>query len=511
MGRSGLPAPGRHGVLDQRAHEGMPVVTPPDASAQVPPGTSVRAASPKGDASDRAASQSFRARLRGAWLPLLWPLRPTPPALPVPLAAVLVVVALATGASVELLRVTGPSATRSVFAEDAAFLRDARALPLHQSLLQPYNGYLQLLPRLVALPERWLPLESAAWLFAAGAAMVVSCLALVVFAATAGTMRSVALRAVLASLWVLLPAAWWETLDFSANGIWYLIPTCFWVLLWRPATRRGLTVGCVVAFLTVSSNLLAVVLLPLALMRLLVLPRGREWAIPMALTGGALLQGIVALRAPARNSFPLHPSPSALLESYFTRAYLLLPGESIASSAFGLLGLGAVAIAVVVVVAALAVELGRPHVSLVAASAVCTGGVLLVAASWSSWLPSMAPGADDPGVTTSSRYAVPTALLTLSALVLAADRRPWARGQTMPVPRLIRLAALGGLTVVGITLTLGVVLDFRGFPARRDYFRDWAAGVAAARAACSSGASSVKLLATPENFSPYLTCKQLAG
>jgi hypothetical protein len=105
-----------------------------------------------------------------------------------------------------LLRVPGIPAWDTIYAEDySEFLIAALQHPWH--LLIQYNGYEQLLPRVIAQLVTYLPLADAATAFACCGALTAAACALFVFHASAGHVRSAALRVLLAVAVVLLSSA----------------------------------------------------------------------------------------------------------------------------------------------------------------------------------------------------------------------------------------------------------------------------------------------------------------
>jgi hypothetical protein len=165
----------------------------------------------------------------GTLLPELFPVPPQrQPASFGPLAAraLLSVIALAAGAMVLLLRIAGRSPLTTIWAEDrTVFLVQALASPRH--LFASYAGYLQLLPRLIAQLVSFLPLRDASAAFAITGAVIASAVALFVFHASAGHIRSVWLRGLLAAAVLLLPVAPLEIADSGVNSPWYLLFALF--------------------------------------------------------------------------------------------------------------------------------------------------------------------------------------------------------------------------------------------------------------------------------------------
>jgi hypothetical protein len=238
----------------------------------------------------------------GALLPELFPEPPPPQATSAGRVAVRVflsVLALAAGAVVLLLRIAGRSPVTTIWAEDrTVFLVQALASPWH--LFASYAGYLQLLPRMIGQLAAFLPLPDAAAAFAISGAVIASAVALFVFHASAGHIRSGWLRGLLAVAVLLLPVAPLEIADSGVNTPWYLLFALFWAALWRPRTRRGMALAALIAFLAGSSTPLALALAPLFIARLAALRRVREHAVTAGFAAGLLLQ--LPVIASAHNS-----------------------------------------------------------------------------------------------------------------------------------------------------------------------------------------------------------------
>jgi hypothetical protein len=242
--------------------------------------------------------QAFRQRYQavqpdtGALLPELFPEPPQRAAAPSADLAVRVslsVIALVAGAVVLLLRIAGPSPLTTIWAEDrTVFLEQALASP--QNLVASYAGYLQLLPRLIAQFVSFLPLRDASAAFAISGAVIASAVALFVFHASAGHIRSPWLRGLLAAAVLLLPVAPLEIADSGVNTPWYLLFALFWAALWRPRGRGGMVLAGTVAFLAGASTPLALALAPLLIVRIAGLRRVREHAVTAGFVVGLLLQ-----------------------------------------------------------------------------------------------------------------------------------------------------------------------------------------------------------------------------
>jgi hypothetical protein len=205
------------------------------------------------------------------------------------LAAAAQVAAVALGAVALLLRVPGIPPWRTVYAEDYfLFLPGALQHPWH--LFVAFDGYVQIVPRLIAQLVTYLPLADAARGFAVAGALVAALCALFVFHASAGHIRSVTLRVLLASGVILLSSAPMEIADSGVNTLWYLGLAMFWAVLWRPRTPAGIAVAAIVSFFATASTIVVILYAPLLALRLIALRRPREHAVTAGWLAGCLLQ-----------------------------------------------------------------------------------------------------------------------------------------------------------------------------------------------------------------------------
>ncbi len=166
----------------------------------------------------------------------------------------------------QLVRQPGSPSWDHVWAEDGSeFLTTAWGKPSLTTIGEPYAGYLHVIPRIIASVAAALPVERAALGIAAGSSLVVSCLSLYVYFASASLLRSQWARILLAGLVVLLPATAFETNATGTNLHWYLIFACFWVFVVQSESWPAIAVGSAVALVAALSDPLAALLLPLAL------------------------------------------------------------------------------------------------------------------------------------------------------------------------------------------------------------------------------------------------------
>jgi hypothetical protein len=205
------------------------------------------------------------------------------------LCAAAQIAAIGVGTVLLLLRIPGLPSWDTIYGEDYwEFFAQALQQPWH--LFIAYNGYEQFVPRVLALFATYLPLAQVSKFLAVSGAVIACGCGLFIFYASAGYIRSAALRALLGTAVVLLPIAPMEIADSGVNTPWYLLLAMFWALLWRPRTRTGMAVAALVAFAAASSDSVCVLFIPLVAARLYVLRRPREHAVTAGWLAGCLVQ-----------------------------------------------------------------------------------------------------------------------------------------------------------------------------------------------------------------------------
>lgn len=200
---------------------------------------------------------------------------------------------LLAGILLQLFR--SPDFTRNVvWAEDGFFLSAAYNDSFADAVTTPYGSYLHLVPRVLMQLIALLPVELAANAIAVCAAVFVVGLAVYVHHLSGAVFETRWARAAIAVAMVLAPASGYETNATIINLHWYLMFTAFWVLVAAPRSNRGIALGAVVVGMSVLSDPLTGVLLPLGLVGLLSLRSRRAVVIPAVLVVGAVIQFAVA-------------------------------------------------------------------------------------------------------------------------------------------------------------------------------------------------------------------------
>ena len=194
------------------------------------------------------------------------------------------------GAVISIYGQNGVGALDTIWAEDGATFYQAT---LHHGLLGtlaiPYNGYYQLVPRLLIQLVRVFPLTAAAQTITIVGALATSCLAVLVYAASSEHLSSRILRLCVAAPVAVLYVGQEELGNNIVNIPWYMVYAAFWMLLWNPEETWRRWLAAIVLFLTAASDPMVVVLLPLAVARVAVV-RGRGFAGQAAFVAGLAYQ-----------------------------------------------------------------------------------------------------------------------------------------------------------------------------------------------------------------------------
>ncbi|WP_027341666.1 hypothetical protein [Hamadaea tsunoensis] len=368
------------------------------------------------------------------------------------------------GAAASLLRVNGHGAWDSIWAQDASvYLSDALTRSPAAALTTPVGGFLPLVPRLLAEVATLFPVEWAAAVASTLAALVTSALALLVYVASSAHLSWRLSRVLVAAPLVLAPIGQGRfgpdsgsVIDNLATLQFPLLYATFWLLLWSPV-RIGprIAAGLVVAG-TALTTPYALLLLPLAALRIAVRRDVHGILLAGYLAVGAVLQFVTfALAGGAGGT--LRPNPVWALGEY---ARWLVPhtlfGERWEAQrspwGYGIASLTILALAL----AAALVRLTKPRWQLAIAAA--TTSVVLASAEL------MTLGA------TADRYLYAPGLLLIAALAAL----------LAPRPDPLALAPAGVLALI-----LAVVSALNWFvPNHRSAARSWAVVVAEARMAC---------------------------
>ncbi|WP_369964073.1 hypothetical protein [Leifsonia sp. EB34] len=369
------------------------------------------------------------------------------------------------------------------WAEDGRTFVSAAALGGPRVLLQPYAGYLHTVPRLVAAVVVLLPVSWSALATTAAACAIAGGLAVVVFVCARELVPWLPARLFVAGLTVLAPLVPREVLGTLADLHSLILWTLFWVALSRPRTTRAAVTLSAVALLGALTEIQAVFLAPLLLLRS---HDRRVWIVRAGLSAGIVAQLVVTSAWPRAENTDPAVDPLSIAYGYLINAVLPLAvpqsqlGHVLAATgpAVGLLVL-----AIVLATAVYVVLRGAGGQRLLVAAALA-GSVLLYAVSVeTNPNPLYDYAARTPGQLDSvwlTRYGVvPSMLLALVPAVGAAIvwRRRGLRHGRAQWPAWSVLAAAG--------LCAALILAQAGpQPTRRSHGPAWQPQLASASAQC---------------------------
>jgi hypothetical protein len=396
-----------------------------------------------------------------------------------------------------------------VWAEDGRFLEDRLRSGPGGSLLEPFQGYLHVLPRAVVELAAVLPLRHYAVAVTGLSCLVVGAVAALVYVCSRDVLVSRAARCALALVTVLVPTAAVEALGNTANLHWFLLWLTPWVLLCRPrSTRQGWALGLVL-LLVALSELQAVYFVPLLLLE----PRDRRrWPMAAGLLVGLAAQ-VAVLLATGRSAGSAdsgNPTVLDLVQGYGLHVFLQqwLPGRGGVGEVLVDHGWPLVVLASLPFLVAVGVLVGggRDRDDRVVSAAVLVGAVVPFVAGLVLNFRDFLAFADldlaTLAVFAPLRYALVPSMFVLAAVVVVADRLARAPSRVRQGIAVTLLLALG---------VLGVVHAGPG-PTNRSGFPGWASGVAVAVRECRAGAERVAVPQAPEGWEVDVDCARvLAG
>lgn len=413
---------------------------------------------------------------------------------------------LALAVVLQLLRLGLTGSLDAIWAEDGpVFLAEALVHGTWHAIGSEYSGYLVLVPRLIAELALLVPFRDAAAAISILSAVVVALSGLVVWYASSAHIANPYLRGALVAATVLVPVGGLETIDSAAYVSWYMLFATFWLLLWRPRTQLGATLGALFVLATALSNPGVWFFAPLAILRALAIRDRRDLTIVLAF----FLGGLIQVRALAISHY------EAVEPVWEAKIFAVALQRLVDGAAFGLrLGgnawadLGWPFLIVLAICMVLAFALGLRQAGAgarwLAAIAIPTALAMFLlsiyqrAAGAGMYWPAGAYNGS------AGRYSVVPVLLLISVgLVLieasakrrrAPDGRPWL--------------AIGAVALVAIS----VVTSFsqRDTAARGN--PSWSASLDRGAAACAAGQLEATPVPTsPPGFGMLLTCEQIAA
>lgn len=386
-----------------------------------------------------------------------------------------------------------------VWAEDGFFLQQRLDAGPLVSLVDPYQGYLHLVPRAIVEVAALVPLRDYAVAVTGLCCLTVGAVAALVHACSRDVVESRAARVVLGLVTVLVPTVASEVLGNTANLHWFLLWLTPWVLLCRPTSfRQGWALGAVLLAVSLT-EIQAVYFAPLLLIGI----RDRR-RLPMlvAMAAGLVAQFVMALTV-HRPEDEGTPSLTDLVQGYGLHVFVQMwrpatsgVGDVLVDHGWALVVLASVPFLVVLGMLVAGSRTGDRRVLtgtlLVGALAPFVLGMVL---NFRSFLAFGDFGFETLAVFAPLRYAVVPAMFVLAAAVVVADR----------ASRVVRTALLCGVLALGLWhLDPG--------PTNRSHERGWSAAVDEADQWCrDTGVAMVQIRTAPVSWEIFLECADVIG
>lgn len=418
---------------------------------------------------------------------------PAAPRRPTPAIVAGYSLGFAAAAAYLLIIPAGRSHLTRIYGEDGVFfLQGALKEGLVAHLFTPLDGYLHLLPRLGAEVVALLPLTWWAAGLAVTAALARAAMAVLVYAATSGHIRSRPLRFAIAASLIVLPSGNGEALNNLANLHWFVVFAAFWTLLWRPVHRWQNALAAMALFLFVATTPMGFLLAPLAAVRL-ALPRRRDRAPAIVFFIGLAVQFSHVLAAD-RGHNPI--DTTALLGGAAARGPMVtLTGPELAIYLYPrlvhrLLGgfyswPAVLALIVVVGLAGVAIVRGDASRRLLTLACLCFGGAVICVSLYANWRAELGI---HYGMNV-QRYSAAPGPFFFAAIALGLAERP-------RVPW--RYAMMAARLAVVISISTGVWYQWHANQAPLTGIT-WSDAIAESSQSCDTGMKKVQIRTIPED------------
>jgi hypothetical protein len=364
-------------------------------------------------------------------------------------AAVLLLLAVV----LPLLRETGARTWQTVWAEDGTvYFTQART---GGAVLRGFAGYLQLPPRLLGAVTPAIPLRALPVYFALSGVIVAALLAWFTYVASRQWIDSPLVRLALSSLVVLMPALGYENTANITNTIWVFAGVAPWAIVSLADRPRDVLIRGLVVFLAATSTVLAIVYIPLAIGNALIRKTRAASIVAALFLAGISIQAIVILHtgqdpATAR-------SLSRLADLFGVRVFAMFlvgdKGIEFASPQSRLLTIIStiVVIAIFVVLMRGATRSHQVLASVFLAYALITFAVPVWARGTSFVVPLFHT---ENAAAIHLRFSViPVLLLSSAAAVLLAPSARPTRSPLTRIGRILFVAHIAILTVIGFSVT----------------------------------------------------------
>lgn len=399
-----------------------------------------------------------------------------------------------------------PVARDTLWAEDGpVFLADAMDESPAAVLLQPYQGYLHLLPRLIAAgTASWVPIEASALAMTIGSCLVVGLVAALVFVCAQDVVVWRPARIAVAVLTFVAPVVSYEILGNAANVHWYALWLAPWLLLAAPRRRRSAlllgTVGLIIALTEVQ----VLFFLPLIAWRA---RDPNRWIVWGGVALGSVLQLVAVFAAPRDAGAGRPPIGSTTLGyMYHVPMGAIFPTRSAKALWVTELGWwGAVVVLVPFLIAAAWVLWRGQAVERVAAVALMGGSVVVWTAAYvvnsnPDYFYSLLP-LNVAVERNLDRYGAVPAMYLLATVILATS-----------VAWRVRMLRRTAIAALGFVMALTVAIAALPHRTARAEGPEWTSGIAGARAECASADNPDQVVSVPmapDGWSFALRCSSL--
>jgi hypothetical protein len=393
----------------------------------------------------------------------------------------------------------------TIWAEDGQILyQGAVTTPLH-AYIEPYAGYLDTAPRIVASVVALFPVSWAAAALDVADAIVIGLLAALVYRACGEHIHNPWLRAI-PSITIAACPVGQEANGTVINLQWPMYFVAIIVLLWNPRRPAAIAIGTITVVLLTLTNPFGFLLLPIAVIRIFVFARDRGSVIPLGTLAGTAVQSAVMLTSHTRNTSSV-VALGAIWGLY--EQYIAGPVLSGARTVTGQRPGTEVLIASLTALALVAAS-GRLRECAIATLAMVYSigffAVLMVLSNQDVQIQYI-----------STRYFIGPFLLLAFALIVLLDSvlpggaaQSARDGATSVRPRPADAARRAAVVVCAL-LTCCLVWSVTTSWSTTNPSRQrptWSAALATARAKCDQGARIVRVPITPVNWYVTLTCAE---
>ncbi len=265
---------------------------------------------------------------------------------------------VAVGTIIELVRVSAHGgAWHTLWAEDGAiFLTQQHEVGFLRALFTNYNGYGDLVPRILAGINSAFPLSWSSYLVALESTFISAVCATTIYVASRSLITSRSLRAFLFLAFLMLPILRVESLANTCNLQWFMVPAAAWLVIWRPDSPRAQWFSAIFVGATIASTPLALALLPLMAYRYWRVRGRSDLTLLVSAVVGSVFQGIVMARDfAAQQTTSVHATVKIIAQAYSLRVVVAsFGGISLTTRIFrhGHYAFAYVALVTVVIVAA---------------------------------------------------------------------------------------------------------------------------------------------------------------